>query len=85
ATVLLGEVDTLKAEFAALKREKGELLADVKDAIVATEETMRAQALVLAPGVDVSVMGLSRLSVMARSSTFSSFLLYFVVLDFEDL
>ncbi|RYQ94257.1 hypothetical protein Ahy_B08g089144 isoform A [Arachis hypogaea] len=57
AAVLLGELEALKAEVAALKREKMELLADAKDAITATEETMKAQALVLAPGVDVSVMG----------------------------
>ncbi|RYR01235.1 hypothetical protein Ahy_B06g080105 [Arachis hypogaea] len=57
AAVLLGETEVLKAEVAALKREKAELLADAKDAIAATEETMKAQALVLAPGVDVSVMG----------------------------
>ncbi|QHN83008.1 uncharacterized protein DS421_20g700880 [Arachis hypogaea] len=57
AAVLLGETEALNAEVATLKREKTELLADAKDAIAATEETMKAQALVLAPGVDVSVMG----------------------------
>ena len=57
AAMLLAESEALKAEVAALRREKTELLADAKDAIVATEETMRAQASVLAPGVDMSVMG----------------------------
>ncbi|XLT57319.1 hypothetical protein HN873_049923 [Arachis hypogaea] len=57
AAMLLAESEALKAEVAALRREKTELLADAKDAIAATEETMRAQASVLAPGVDVSVMG----------------------------
>ncbi|XP_057724546.1 uncharacterized protein LOC130940433 [Arachis stenosperma] len=54
AVVLLDEVNILKAKVAALeveteglKKEKVELLADVKSAIAATEETMRAQASVL--------------------------------------
>ncbi|RYQ98560.1 hypothetical protein Ahy_B07g086300 [Arachis hypogaea] len=54
---LKDEVAGLKAEAVVLKEEKAVLLADVKEAVAATEETMRAQAAVLAPGVDVSVMG----------------------------
>ncbi|XP_052108707.1 uncharacterized protein LOC127741119 [Arachis duranensis] len=57
AAVILGELEVLKAKVAALKKEKAELLVDAKGAIVATEKTMRAQASVLAPGADVSVMG----------------------------
>ncbi|XP_072055708.1 uncharacterized protein [Arachis hypogaea] len=63
AAMLLDEVNILKAKVAALevdteglKKEKVELLADVKSAITTIEETMRAQASVLALDVDVSVM-----------------------------
>ncbi|KAL4344298.1 hypothetical protein AHAS_Ahas11G0164400 [Arachis hypogaea] len=58
--VVVAEVELLKAEVVKLKKENEGLVTDAKDAILATEETLKAQVRVLGPDVDVSVMGAFR-------------------------
>ncbi|KAL4321557.1 hypothetical protein AHAS_Ahas14G0122400 [Arachis hypogaea] len=57
---MLAKAETLKTEVAKLNKGKGGLLNDPKDAVSATVEALKAQVLVLAPDVDVSVMGAFR-------------------------